>query len=134
MREPTGRGMTIPAASHAPPVPQTPCLSTPLPPSPPTAPPTQVLSSGKIVFHGPREEVLPFFQSIGFECPERKGVADFLQVGMPSGGGVGGQCAEGAGPGCRAGLCAGCRGSRWPRVAWRNLSSYWCAGDARRHI
>ena len=38
-----------------------------------------VLSSGKIVYHGPREGVLPFFQSTGFACPERKGVADFLQ-------------------------------------------------------
>ncbi|KAG9131354.1 hypothetical protein Leryth_006179 [Lithospermum erythrorhizon] len=28
---------------------------------------------------GPREHVLEFFESMGFECPERKGVADFLQ-------------------------------------------------------
>ncbi|KAJ7951847.1 Pleiotropic drug resistance ABC transporter [Quillaja saponaria] len=28
---------------------------------------------------GPREEVLDFFEHMGFKCPERKGVADFLQ-------------------------------------------------------
>ncbi|KAE8718418.1 Pleiotropic drug resistance protein 1 [Hibiscus syriacus] len=28
---------------------------------------------------GPREHVLSFFESMGFKCPERKGVADFLQ-------------------------------------------------------
>lgn len=38
-----------------------------------------VLSSGKIIFHGPREGVLPFFEGLGFVCPERKGVAEFLQ-------------------------------------------------------
>lgn len=38
-----------------------------------------LLSSGCIVYHGPREGVLPFFQSTGFVCPERKGIADFLQ-------------------------------------------------------
>ena len=38
-----------------------------------------MLSSGKIIFHGPRELILPFFQSIGFDCPLRKGVAEFLQ-------------------------------------------------------
>ena len=31
------------------------------------------------MYHGPREGVLPFFESQGFACPERKGVADFLQ-------------------------------------------------------
>lgn len=31
------------------------------------------------MYHGPREEVIPFFSSLGFECPERKGVPDFLQ-------------------------------------------------------
>ena len=31
------------------------------------------------MFHGPREEVLPFFSNLGFQLPERKGIADFLQ-------------------------------------------------------
>ncbi|KAF3791865.1 ABC transporter G family member 37 [Nymphaea thermarum] len=38
-----------------------------------------LLSDGHIVYHGPREHVLEFFESMGFRCPERKGVADFLQ-------------------------------------------------------
>ncbi|KAL2326679.1 hypothetical protein Fmac_025737 [Flemingia macrophylla] len=38
-----------------------------------------LLSEGKIVYQGPRESVLHFFESVGFKCPERKGVADFLQ-------------------------------------------------------
>ncbi|CAK9176321.1 unnamed protein product [Ilex paraguariensis] len=38
-----------------------------------------LLSDGQIVYQGPREKVLEFFGCIGFRCPERKGVADFLQ-------------------------------------------------------
>ncbi|VAI31675.1 unnamed protein product [Triticum turgidum subsp. durum] len=38
-----------------------------------------LLSDGQVVYNGPREHVLEFFQSMGFKCPERKGVADFLQ-------------------------------------------------------
>jgi len=38
-----------------------------------------LLSDGKIVYEGPRENILEFFESMGFKCPERKGVADFLQ-------------------------------------------------------
>lgn len=38
-----------------------------------------LLSDGLIVYQGPRENVLEFFESMGFRCPERKGVADFLQ-------------------------------------------------------
>ncbi|KAK1409687.1 hypothetical protein QVD17_36216 [Tagetes erecta] len=38
-----------------------------------------LLSEGQIVYHGPREDVLGFFETAGFKCPERKGVADFLQ-------------------------------------------------------
>ncbi|XP_022764631.1 pleiotropic drug resistance protein 2-like isoform X2 [Durio zibethinus] len=38
-----------------------------------------LLSEGKIVYQGPRENVLEFFKSVGFKCPERKGAADFLQ-------------------------------------------------------
>ncbi|KAJ0079801.1 hypothetical protein Patl1_23930 [Pistacia atlantica] len=34
---------------------------------------------GKIVYHGPRESVLEFFEGCGFRCPERKAIADFLQ-------------------------------------------------------
>lgn len=38
-----------------------------------------LLAEGQIVYQGPREQVLGFFRSMGFSCPERKGVADFLQ-------------------------------------------------------
>ncbi|XP_066366058.1 ABC transporter G family member 48 isoform X2 [Miscanthus floridulus] len=38
-----------------------------------------LLSEGYIVYHGPRENILEFFESAGFRCPDRKGVADFLQ-------------------------------------------------------
>ncbi|KAL0323943.1 UNVERIFIED_CONTAM: Pleiotropic drug resistance protein 1 [Sesamum calycinum] len=38
-----------------------------------------LLADGQIVYQGPRESVLGFFESMGFKCPERKGVADFLQ-------------------------------------------------------
>ncbi|CAI0416830.1 unnamed protein product [Linum tenue] len=38
-----------------------------------------LLSDGYIAYQGPRENVLEFFEHMGFRCPERKGVADFLQ-------------------------------------------------------
>ncbi|GAB4850133.1 transcription factor [Ancistrocladus abbreviatus] len=38
-----------------------------------------LLSDGLIVYQGPRENVLDFFEHMGFRCPDRKGVADFLQ-------------------------------------------------------
>ncbi|XP_016899743.1 ABC transporter G family member 34-like isoform X5 [Cucumis melo] len=38
-----------------------------------------LLSEGQIVYQGPREKILEFFKFMGFKCPERKGVADFLQ-------------------------------------------------------
>ncbi|CAI0473847.1 unnamed protein product [Linum tenue] len=38
-----------------------------------------LLSDGHVVYHGPRESVLEFFEHMGFKCPPRKGSADFLQ-------------------------------------------------------
>lgn len=38
-----------------------------------------LLSDGQIVCQGPKEQVVAFFESCGFKCPERKGTADFLQ-------------------------------------------------------
>ncbi|KAF7820256.1 pleiotropic drug resistance protein 2-like [Senna tora] len=38
-----------------------------------------LLSEGQIIYQGPRENVLDFFERLGFKCPERKGAADFLQ-------------------------------------------------------
>ena len=37
------------------------------------------MSEGKIVYHGPRDHVLEFFEDCGFRGPERKAVADFVQ-------------------------------------------------------
>ncbi|XP_047327019.1 pleiotropic drug resistance protein 1-like [Impatiens glandulifera] len=38
-----------------------------------------LLSDGQIVYQGPRETVMEFFEYMGFKCPERKAAADFLQ-------------------------------------------------------
>lgn len=38
-----------------------------------------LLCEGQIVFQGPREAALDFFSYMGFSCPQRKNVADFLQ-------------------------------------------------------
>ncbi|CAL4925934.1 unnamed protein product [Urochloa decumbens] len=37
------------------------------------------ISNGKIIYHGPRDKAHNFFEECGFRCPERKGMADFLQ-------------------------------------------------------
>ncbi|XP_076930284.1 ABC transporter G family member 39-like [Bidens hawaiensis] len=38
-----------------------------------------LMSEGQIVYQGPCKHVLEFFHHMGFKCPERKGVADYLQ-------------------------------------------------------
>ncbi|KAL5572721.1 hypothetical protein UlMin_022318 [Ulmus minor] len=38
-----------------------------------------LLCEGQIVYQGPREAAIDFFSYMGFKCPERKNVADFLQ-------------------------------------------------------
>lgn len=38
-----------------------------------------LLCEGQIVYQGPREAAVDFFKQMGFSCPERKNVADFLQ-------------------------------------------------------
>ncbi|GJN15549.1 hypothetical protein PR202_gb02470 [Eleusine coracana subsp. coracana] len=38
-----------------------------------------LLCEGEIVYHGPRENATGFFETMGFKCPSRKNVADFLQ-------------------------------------------------------
>ncbi|TXG71483.1 hypothetical protein EZV62_000062 [Acer yangbiense] len=38
-----------------------------------------LMAEGKIVYHGPCSYVRKFFEDCGFQCPERKGIADFLQ-------------------------------------------------------
>ncbi|KAF1325153.1 Pleiotropic drug resistance protein abc superfamily, partial [Globisporangium splendens] len=36
-----------------------------------------ILSEGRLVFHGPRVEMLPYFNKLGFECPEHVDPAEF---------------------------------------------------------
>lgn len=38
-----------------------------------------LMAEGKIVYHGSCSQAIQFFKDCGFWCPERKGVADFLQ-------------------------------------------------------
>ncbi|KAK3189997.1 hypothetical protein Dsin_029558 [Dipteronia sinensis] len=38
-----------------------------------------LMAEGKIMYHGPCSRALQYFKDCGFKCPERKGVADFLQ-------------------------------------------------------
>lgn len=38
-----------------------------------------LICEGQIVYQGPREDAVNFFRSLGFRCPVRKNVADFLQ-------------------------------------------------------
>ncbi|XP_044477754.1 pleiotropic drug resistance protein 3-like isoform X1 [Mangifera indica] len=38
-----------------------------------------LMAEGKVVYQGPRDQVVEFFEDCGFRCPQRKGVADFLQ-------------------------------------------------------
>ncbi|KAL1220621.1 ABC transporter G family member 41 [Cardamine amara subsp. amara] len=38
-----------------------------------------LMGEGKIIYHAPRADICRFFEDCGFKCPERKGVADFLQ-------------------------------------------------------
>lgn len=38
-----------------------------------------LISEGRIVYQGPRDDALDFFVAMGFKCPKRKNVADFLQ-------------------------------------------------------
>lgn len=37
------------------------------------------MSEGQIIYHGPREETLPYFESLGYVCPPHVDEADFLQ-------------------------------------------------------
>ncbi|AAF71978.1 Putative ABC transporter [Arabidopsis thaliana] len=38
-----------------------------------------LIAEGEIIYEGPRDHVVEFFETMGFKCPPRKGVADFLQ-------------------------------------------------------
>ena len=38
-----------------------------------------LIDAGHIIYHGPTQDAAAYFETLGFRCPERKGVADFLQ-------------------------------------------------------
>ncbi|KAF8682044.1 hypothetical protein HU200_045504 [Digitaria exilis] len=38
-----------------------------------------LMAEGKVIYHGPQSEAQNYFEECGFRCPERKGMADFLQ-------------------------------------------------------
>ncbi|KAK1936676.1 ABC transporter G family member 29 [Phytophthora citrophthora] len=37
-----------------------------------------LLNDGEVMYNGPREQAVPYFESLGFVCPQDKNVADFL--------------------------------------------------------
>lgn len=37
-----------------------------------------LLNEGYMMYHGPRDQALTYFESLGFQCPPRRDVADFL--------------------------------------------------------
>ena len=39
-----------------------------------------LLSEGQILYQGPHEEVMPYFNSLGYRCPDNMDIADFLQI------------------------------------------------------
>ncbi|ETN11713.1 hypothetical protein PPTG_22526 [Phytophthora nicotianae INRA-310] len=37
-----------------------------------------ILNEGRVMYHGPRADALSYFENLGFKCPPRRDVADFL--------------------------------------------------------
>ncbi|TMW67516.1 hypothetical protein Poli38472_011136 [Pythium oligandrum] len=43
-----------------------------------------ILNQGHVMYHGPRDQALGYFENLGFSCPPDRDVADFLlDLGMP---------------------------------------------------
>ncbi|OQR81559.1 ATP-binding Cassette (ABC) Superfamily, partial [Achlya hypogyna] len=43
-----------------------------------------LLNEGHVMYHGPRAQALEYFESLGFKCPPKRDVADFLlDLGTP---------------------------------------------------
>ena len=40
-----------------------------------------LVDSGRVIYSGPVEEVVPHFNSLGYKLPDRMDAADWLQVG-----------------------------------------------------
>jgi ABC-type multidrug transport system ATPase subunit len=41
-----------------------------------------LLSDGMVIYSGPVEEVVPYFESLGYKLPDRMDAADWLQVSL----------------------------------------------------
>ncbi|GAB9477946.1 Atp-binding protein, partial [Globisporangium polare] len=37
-----------------------------------------ILNDGEVMYHGPRDQVVEYFATLGFECPPERDIADFL--------------------------------------------------------
>uniref|UniRef100_K3WZK7 ABC transporter domain-containing protein n=1 Tax=Globisporangium ultimum (strain ATCC 200006 / CBS 805.95 / DAOM BR144) TaxID=431595 RepID=K3WZK7_GLOUD len=37
-----------------------------------------IMNEGEVIYHGPREQVVDYFESLGFKCPPERDVADYL--------------------------------------------------------
>ncbi|EGZ13044.1 pleiotropic drug resistance protein ABC superfamily [Phytophthora sojae] len=37
-----------------------------------------IMNEGEVMYHGPRDQVLPYFESLGFKCPPDRDIADYL--------------------------------------------------------
>uniref|UniRef100_K3WZI3 ABC transporter domain-containing protein n=1 Tax=Globisporangium ultimum (strain ATCC 200006 / CBS 805.95 / DAOM BR144) TaxID=431595 RepID=K3WZI3_GLOUD len=37
-----------------------------------------ILNAGEVMYHGPREQIVDYFEGLGFECPPGRDVADYL--------------------------------------------------------
>ncbi|KAG6614984.1 pleiotropic drug resistance protein ABC superfamily [Phytophthora cinnamomi] len=37
-----------------------------------------IMNEGEVMYHGPRDRVLPYFESLGFKCPPDRDIADYL--------------------------------------------------------
>lgn len=39
-----------------------------------------LMNEGSVIFHGTKARIIEHFRDMGYVCPERKDLADFLQV------------------------------------------------------
>ncbi|KAG2487630.1 hypothetical protein HYH03_013769 [Edaphochlamys debaryana] len=103
-----------------------------------------LMSAGHVVFHGPVDQAVPFYRSLGFECPARKDAPSFLQEVATSSGqqelagpellsrhrqaaGPGPGAGPGAGPGPdgKAGDVVVPAASRWVIPPAQVVAAYW---------
>jgi ABC-type multidrug transport system ATPase subunit len=37
-----------------------------------------IMKEGEVMYHGRREDVVPYFEGLGFKCPPDRDIADYL--------------------------------------------------------